>query len=341
MIYFSHNIFGGGKLWPGHSRTGWLLRKRLRNFRWGGRSIKIENDTVKHFVKLGAVSPDLPYLSDPIGDAVFKKHNWADRMHYENTGAFISHGIDTLQLLKYERVKFDKCAAWLCGYASHVVTDTVVHPVVNAIVGAYIFNSGDHRKCEMTQDSLVFNKVMQEELVGSGYHLFLRKCSGFDENAPTAQEHFLDETIKKFWKSVLIKNHEKPSAASHHDDIDPDVWFRLYLAGIGFSRTPNPVFRHIGNAAGVAYLKTTRIPEEHKERYYTNVKMPEGIQNSDFFSVVFSKAVQKTISTWDNLITDIESGDSKRCLGANGYIKNWNLDLGINADDADLWERTA
>lgn len=322
--------------------THWMVvEEALKGFAQKGRSLKIENGELREFVKLGAVSPDLPYLTDPIGDKILKQHNWADRMHYENTGALISHGIELLQPRRETSESiYNKCAAWLCGYTSHVVADTIVHPVVNAIVGPYIFNSDDHRECEMIQDSLVFQKVMGgKELLGSGYHLFLRdKCSVDAKNAPITKGHFIDADIKDFWKSILEENYDTPSARGYYNDIDPDKWFDRYLSGIGFSNTPYPVSRHIGKSVNVAYLKTSEILSDHRKRYFSDVKMPEGIKKSDFFSAVFSKAVQKTVETWDNLVTDIEQGDSKRCLGANGYFKNWNLDLGIDLDNADLWE---
>ena len=42
---------------------------------------------LNHFVCLGAVGPDYPYLTELLG-SYFKVHSWADRMHYENTGEF-------------------------------------------------------------------------------------------------------------------------------------------------------------------------------------------------------------------------------------------------------------
>ncbi len=81
-------------------------------------------------VLLGAVSPDLPYLTDPVNDSLLKTHSWADRMHYQNTGSFIRHGMENLLFRKGD--EFNTCYAWLFGYASHVITDAVIHPVVNA-----------------------------------------------------------------------------------------------------------------------------------------------------------------------------------------------------------------
>ena len=116
-----------------------------------------------HFVLLGAVGPDYPYLSE-LKNNLLKLHSWADRMHYEDTGEFIKCGIENLQPLKQDAQSFNICMSWLCGYVTHVITDTVVHPVVNAIVGPYMFNTTEHRHCEMIQDSLIFKNIKNTEI---------------------------------------------------------------------------------------------------------------------------------------------------------------------------------
>jgi hypothetical protein len=94
---------------------------------------------LNHFVCLGAVGPDYPYLTELLANYL-KIHSWADRMHYENSGDFVRNGIKNL--LALEGDAFNTCLAWLCGFATHLVTDSVIHPVVQAIVGPYIFKSG-------------------------------------------------------------------------------------------------------------------------------------------------------------------------------------------------------
>ena len=127
---------------------------------------------LKHFVCVGASGPDYPYLTD----IILGKHSWADRMHYENTGDFICHGIRNLHTLNGEA--FDTCLAWLCGFATHLVTDSVIHPVVQAIVGPYIFNQTDHRHCELTQDTFIFHEIKKGlEIEYTSYAELFRICS--------------------------------------------------------------------------------------------------------------------------------------------------------------------
>jgi hypothetical protein len=102
---------------------------------------------LNHYVCLGAVGPDYPYLTDLL-EKYLNVHSWADRMHYEKTGEFARFGVERLLTLTGDA--FDVCLAWLSGYVSHLITDEVIHPVVQAIVGPYIFNADDHRHCEMT-----------------------------------------------------------------------------------------------------------------------------------------------------------------------------------------------
>jgi len=80
-----------------------------------------------HFVTLGAVGPDYPYLSE-LKNNLLKLHSWADRMHYENTGEFVKHGIANLSKLKEQNTQqdFEICLSWLCGYVTHLLAQSSI-----------------------------------------------------------------------------------------------------------------------------------------------------------------------------------------------------------------------
>ncbi|MBI4739104.1 zinc dependent phospholipase C family protein [Candidatus Woesearchaeota archaeon] len=113
------------------------------------------------FLYLGAVSPDLPYLSFKLGQV-----NWADVMHYEKTNSIFLAGHNALKnswktKTDTEEAKF----VWLMGYLSHLVTDATIHPMVKAIVGPYNEeNKDNHRICEMTEDSLIYKAKFNGEI---------------------------------------------------------------------------------------------------------------------------------------------------------------------------------
>ena len=87
---------------------------------------------------------------------------------------------------------------WVLGYVGHMVTDAVVHPIVNEIVERFQDEIPEvHQEAEMTQDSFVL-----EEAWGSG--------------------------IKAAEASSLIKQ----CSADRERNRDLDVIFRDWAAGI-------------------------------------------------------------------------------------------------------------
>jgi len=153
------------------------------------------------FTELGAVSPDYPYLH--IGLNGSKK--WADLMHYERTGEPIKRGIEFARNLNAS----DKppVAAWLMGYAAHVVTDVTIHPVVELRVGEYATNSTAHRICELNQDAYIFRRLNLDE-VGRSEHLdngIWRCCDGqasgkLDRSVFATWEYMLSEVYPNEFK---------------------------------------------------------------------------------------------------------------------------------------------
>jgi hypothetical protein len=152
-----------------------------------------------HFVCLGAVGPDYPYLTELLS-GFLKVHSWADRMHYENTGEFVRHGLKNLLSLKGDG--FNVCLAWLCGFTTHLVTDSVIHPVVQAIVGPYIFNSGEHRHCELTQDSYIFHEIKGVELGYADYVGLFKMCSDLNDKDK------IHPALGGFWAETLSAQSE-------------------------------------------------------------------------------------------------------------------------------------
>lgn len=286
------------------------------------------------YVLLGAVSPDLPYLKDPMLDSVLKTHGWANRMHYQNTGNFICHGMENLLSLKGEEFKI--CYAWLFGYASHVITDVVMHPVVNAIVGPYRFNVTEHRECEMTQDSLIFAwwHKFKKDIKRTKYHRILLDASDRPNKKSYINSRHIKDPVKRFWIETLKENY--PAAGDKYDDIKPDDWFREYVNKINISANPSPAFRHFGEMADVVYLSAKELAEEkyaeQKRRYFDNVSIPGG--GSDGFISVFRKAVAHVGRVWQRMASDIKRKDFSE---TSEYLKNWDLDQGLDMDTPDLW----
>jgi hypothetical protein len=277
---------------------------------------------LNHFVCLGAVGPDYPYLTELLGNYL-KIHSWADRMHYENTGEFVRQGIR--RLLALNGTAFNICLAWLCGFATHLVTDSVIHPVVQAIVGPYIFNKTEHRHCELTQDTYIFHEIKGIELNYAQYAGLFRM--GTDPGDPGKINSYLGI----FWAENLKASH--PAATDHFDTIDPDAWHKNFLSTISSAAAPAPIFRHFGEEANLVYKRTNELTPEERRRFIDQVKLP-GNRTGAFKTDAFSKAVSAVIDTWDHLFADIKNNNPD---GSAVYIRNWNLDTGVNEDRQDFW----
>lgn len=124
------------------------------------------------FLFLGSASPDLPYLSLKTGSV-----NWADVMHYEKTNSIVKDGYEKIKAnwdinIPGEGVKL----VWLMGYVSHLIADATIHPVVEATVGKYEEHKEEHRLCEMTQDSIIYNTIMNADIRYSEFSSMVKFC---------------------------------------------------------------------------------------------------------------------------------------------------------------------
>ena len=310
-----------------------------------------------HFVILGSVGPDYPYLSE-LKNNLLKLHSWADRMHYENTGEFIKYGLVNLLRLKEQNKQqdFEICLSWLCGYVTHLLADSVIHPVVNEIVGPYLFNSGEHRHCEMIQDSYIFHEIKNVELRyaapdDEGYVGLIKMCSDSED------EDHINPAIRDFWTETLRMSH--PGGRDKFDKIDPDDWHKNFLSMINKATEPLPVFRHIGLKRGLryninrmglinglvytirhvgqrinlVYKKLSEITPDERKKFIEAINLP-GNRTGRFREDAFDKAVDKVIEVWQKLFIDIEQKNPENCMT---YIKDWNLDTGVDEDEIYFW----
>ncbi len=276
------------------------------------------------FATLGSIGPDYPYLSE-IDAAVLrlKRHSWADRMHYENTGAFVACAVRNLAGLA--PADFDACLAWLCGYATHLVADVVIHPVVNATVGIVGFNGDAHRRCELVQDAWIFHEVTGLEIQYAGYVDRLLHCGD-----PAAADG-LRPALAELWSRTLRDNH--PGASAWFDDIAPARWHQTFVRLVGQAADPAPVFRHVLGAVGVVYPRSTAIPADERARFVDQVRLPGGA-TGHFGRDVFDRVVARVVEVWERLLADVQENRPDRCAA---YLRNWDLDLGVDTGAPYYW----
>jgi hypothetical protein len=275
------------------------------------------------FVEQGAIGPDYPYIRELLDD-VLGKNSWADRMHLENTGGFVACGVRNLAALSGQ--DHDICLAWLCGFATHLVADAVVHPVVNLAVGGIpLFTSSAHRRCEMTQDSWIYLQITKREITNDDYVSRLKLCSD------PADGRRIHPALRSFWSKTLRDAH--PAAEADFGRIDPDSWHRTVVLAFSQATHPVPIFRHIGEAKGLVYQRSTDLDPRDLAAYVERVKLPGG-QTGEFKKDVFDRAVTKVLEVWRRLFADVASGTPGGCLA---YLPNWDLDRGLDSDALALW----
>lgn len=254
-----------------------------------------------NYVKLGAVSPDLPYLG------LGKK--WADKFHYEKTSQIVHEGLAALFDKSFDDVHAQKQLAWLFGYAAHLVTDLYIHPVIEKKVGSYAENVTKHRICEMNQDAWILKKEMHDD-VGRGeiFDNTIKTCTGTG-----AEGYVIDDAIFKFWK-LLIKKVYSPWWSP-----SPNKWFASFVALMDkFAENPD---KHLIITRTLLKNFHYGYPSEPDRDYVDNLHRPNG-ECVDFHTV-FNEAVEKVKEHWVQMANALSTKDVS-CF----TLPDGNLDTG-------------
>jgi hypothetical protein len=271
------------------------------------------------FLYLGAVSPDLPYLSLKTGTV-----NWADLMHYKTTNGIVLHGYADIKNTWAEGPlgpTDERILAWLFGYVSHLIVDATIHPIVEAIVGPYEENSKEHQLCESTQDSLIYHQVKKMDVRYTEFSSLLKFCG-------QQEEHF--EALMEFWRKQTQRTYPDTG-----EEPKPSLWFITYSNAIDAAEGGSSIvalFRHAGIANRLLYKTRDEIAEkypEDQEKYYTKVRMPGGATGR-FRAVGFDRAVNNVVDAWHRMYDGFESA-----VQIAEVIRNWNLDTGVDMDSSD------
>lgn len=269
------------------------------------------------FCELGAVSPDYPYLDILHPDAC----HWADRMHYQKTGDMVKAGIGLIR--KLDGTPRQKAFTWLLGYASHVVADVTIHPVVELKVGEYQKNKGKHRICEMHQDAHIFQRLNIGE-IGLAEHL----DSGIWGCCDTPGSGKLDPVIAATWRSMLETCYPEPFRTA-----PPviDNWHGAFKFIVDKAEEGNalpPFARHVAAGLGLTYPAISDLDSQ----YLDGLATPLGPMDYDR---VFDRAMENVLVAW-SYIADAVFRNNDTYLTA---VVDWNLDTGRNADGVYVYWR--
>jgi hypothetical protein len=286
--------------------------------------IKAALGSYSKFCELGAVSPDYPYLALSDNEA----KGWANVMHYWQTADFLRRGVRHLSTAgDLQSPSAQKCIAWLFGFASHVVADLTVHPVIELIVGPYVGNERRHRVCEMHQDVHIFQKRLNLEIASAEY---LRASGIRDCGEILGNTHHLSTPIKRLWTDILNEialdqvilpgQVPKPGTAPQ-----PDRWHHHYITKIdGYAEEGRWLFLARGflEWGGLVYPPSDKVQPE----FISNLKLPGG--GTANYEEVFDRAAENVIEMWRQLGAAFTESNSDLVTLANA-----NLDTG-RADGA-------
>jgi hypothetical protein len=268
------------------------------------------------FLFLGAASPDLPYLSFQTGHV-----NWADVMHYEKTNSMFQSGYAQLKKAWPSKTPADEAKfVWIMGFASHLIADATIHPVVQEIVGPYKDNPDEHRVCEMTQDSIIYNIYRKTDIRYSEFSEMLKFC----KDSP----HY--KSLMDFWETLLEESYKEKG-----EEPEPPLWFNTYSTAIGAAGESKLLafFRHLGIAEKYIYKTRAEIEKEYPDdlvKYFEVVKLPDG-ETGSFNELVFIKALNNVTAAWRKLYDGL-----KLEIEVAQILKNWNLDTGVDMNSGQV-----
>lgn len=284
------------------------------------------------WLQAGAVGPDYPYLHHVI-TSHDSSDSWADHLHYENTGDVIRAGATFLREGYQEggnESVFLRKAAWFYGYASHVILDASIHPVVRAIVGEYEQNKTQHRACEMFMDSWIYAETYGVELTNSEWADYLRALND-------TRNKGMDPPVVEFWQSMLQQVYPGPFS------VNPpliDQWHQAYVTKLDASDVNVGFFRHLASEKGLVYVSSVKIGARNKKKYIEECLLPTNNQFGKthmHYRDIFRFGVENIARFWEEITAVIE-GRGDPTLAA---VLNWNLDKGTidpeGMGDATLW----
>ena len=283
------------------------------------------------WLQSGAVGPDYPYLHHAL-TSHDPSDNWADRMHYERSGDVVRTGIRYLHgryAIEKASDRYLRVLAWLFGYASHVMLDASIHPVVRAIVGEYAENKMDHRKCEMYMDSYIFRETYGIDLVNSEWADYLRHLN--------YSEGRFDEAVVELWDRILREVYPQEYALN-----PPQIasWHDAYVNALDKADINVLFFRHAAADMGLLYIASEDLPPDALDMYIENAALPS---NNRFklptmhYLKVFELGINNIVQAWTAMAAAIEGKDELDIP----LIANWNLDTGTidpkGNGNATLW----
>jgi hypothetical protein len=271
-------------------------------------------DSHQCFFLMGAVTPDLPAISDKLA-----QQSWSDEMH---NGKLNRAVVPIFSMLKQVGCR-DARLAWLFGYVGHVIGDVVVHPVVQEAKKSKPGDSSAHRECEICEDVLLFKDIRSYELTEG---VILHKYMDWMNETRSAHNRAMFDQTMAIWRDGLNQ---------HGANFGGDCagWYSSYIAALDLA-TALPLFKF----DGYLYPKSPSVSAADRRNFYDWVPLPVP-QGScgDFRTAVVDLAVKQLATKWQAMWTCLTDGQPG---GIEALIPDWDLNTGENRTEHranDLW----
>jgi hypothetical protein len=180
--------------------------------------IKKACDVYPNYTRLGSIGPDIPYFEKPITSA---RKMLLDFHMPLTPAAYVLHSktpnlfaislfrlvLKDVKDLAGEKQADLKLLAFAIGYLTHIATDHVIHPFVNANAGKYYVsdeNKVRHRKIEIYQDVHVFEQMYQKD--ANNKKMDTKREFGnkdFEAKIDIVDESFSETFAEKLWDTEL------------------------------------------------------------------------------------------------------------------------------------------
>ncbi len=233
------------------------------------------------FCNLGAISPDAPYFAwAQAGSA-----RWGDLQHRGGAMRVLVLGARALQRL--DRAERRRRLAWLLGYASHVVADAVVHPVIERLAGDYTASRETfqhHRQCELHQDVFIYRHLKLDEVGKADY------VKAIGQHCRDAGGDALDHGVADLWAHCLGGAYEERPAGQ---GPAPVRWFAAFRALIDAADESHhfTFLRGALDDRGISFPLHAEVNPTFTRGLWT----PAGRQDYD---AIFERVVRETGRVW-------------------------------------------
>lgn len=276
-----------------------------------------------HFIDLGAVSPDYPYLALL---STGKQSEWAEKMHLdERNGDFFQNILDDVAELDGEDRELG--LAWCLGFVSHAVMDMTVHPVIELKVGRYEDNAAAHRKCEMYQDVHIFRRLRTEKDFDPAEYF----AHGVGRCSHQKDDKRIFPLISDLWSQALIKAF--PELEEENGPPKIDAWHSQFGTLVGTIATEGnawgmvPFARHFGTDKGLVYCTEEELERDGTE-YIEKLSTPGDTMDYD---QLFDFAASNVADAWKIIEQHVFDGDRS----ASELFGPWHLDTGRDLSSGD------